>query len=241
MGIEDPTLERPLRRGGWADLARLTAQQPTGSGISRRGEDLMWRRGACFLLVAQLALPMTGSAGEGLVALQTAGASCAAAGGDLYADCENGTVTDTRTGLVWLQNGDCFGAVAFSDALQAVAGLADQAPGSDASGEDCGLADGSSPGDWRIPSVSEFEAMVAAAVALNCAVNGTVVITDDAGNTCWQEGAGNSFTGLQADSYWTSTIRLSDGKPFRMRLFNGNPSAANKSDLWRVWPVRYGQ
>src|SRR5437016_1537761 len=57
-----------------------------------------------------------------------------------YADCGNGTVTDTVTGLIWLKQSDCLPAASWEDAQKAVAGLKDG---------DCKLKDGSSPGDWR--------------------------------------------------------------------------------------------
>ena len=49
------------------------------------------------------------SAGDGVVALQTAAPTCPDDSGDRYVDCDNGTVTDNETGLVWLANADCFG------------------------------------------------------------------------------------------------------------------------------------
>jgi hypothetical protein len=57
-----------------------------------------------FLLVA---IPPTSLAGDGVVALQTADPSCPDDSGKIYVDCGNGTVTDNRTGLVWLKNADC--------------------------------------------------------------------------------------------------------------------------------------
>jgi hypothetical protein len=57
-----------------------------------------------------------------------------------YVDCGNGTVTDTVTGLIWLQQSDCLGSAGYANANKAAAGLKDG---------DCGgtLTDGSSPGD----------------------------------------------------------------------------------------------
>jgi hypothetical protein len=69
--------------------------------------------------------------------------------GNRYVDCGNGTVTDTVTGLVWLKNANCFGEQTYAAASQAAAGLG--------AGQ-CGLTDGSSPGDWRLPTLVEWQA-----------------------------------------------------------------------------------
>jgi hypothetical protein len=61
---------------------------------------------------------------------------------------DNGNGTVTVNGLVWLKNADCFGKVLYGSAQSAVAGLA--------SGQ-CGLTDGSTPGQWRLPSIAELE------------------------------------------------------------------------------------
>ena len=80
-----------------------------------------------------------------------------------YVNCGNGTVTDTVTGLIWLQNANCFGVQNYATANQAAAGLADG---------QCGLTDGSSAGDWRLPTKAEWEATVARAVASGLQVRG---------------------------------------------------------------------
>ena len=60
-----------------------------------------------------------------------------------YVDCGNGTVTDTVTGLVWLKQSNCLSSADWEAAKKAVAGLKDGS---------CMLTDGSSPGDWRLPT-----------------------------------------------------------------------------------------
>ena len=63
-----------------------------------------------------------------------------------YADCGNGTVTDSLTGLVWLKKSNCLPSADFEAAKKAVAGLKNG---------DCMLTDASSPGDWRLPTQKE--------------------------------------------------------------------------------------
>ena len=64
---------------------------------------------------------------------------------------DDGTVHDRATGLVWMQNAECFGAIDWPSAIQAVNTLADG---------QCGLGDGSAPGDWRLPNLRELMSLV---------------------------------------------------------------------------------
>lgn len=68
-----------------------------------------------------------------------------------FVNCGNGTVTDTATGLVWLEHASCLAYLDYAAANEAVSMLADG---------QCGLSDGSHPGDWRLPTEHEWEAMV---------------------------------------------------------------------------------
>lgn len=67
-----------------------------------------------------------------------------------FADCGNGTVTDSASGLVWLRHGSCFGGT-WAQANALAATLQDG---------QCSLTDGSRPGDWRLPTDEEWKTMV---------------------------------------------------------------------------------
>ncbi|MEI6209969.1 MAG: DUF1566 domain-containing protein [Desulfuromonadales bacterium] len=68
-----------------------------------------------------------------------------------FTDNANGTVTDNLTGLIWLKNANCFGTQAWSTAVASANNLAKGA---------CGLTDGSSAGQWRLPNVLELRSLV---------------------------------------------------------------------------------
>ena len=63
----------------------------------------------------------------------------------------DGTVTDTLTDLVWLQNADCYGATGWQQALDNA-----KLVGNDV----CGLSDGSIPGEWRLPNRNEMLSII---------------------------------------------------------------------------------
>jgi uncharacterized protein DUF1566 len=150
-----------------------------------------------------------------------------------YVDCGNGTVTDTVTGLIWLKQADCYGTGNWARANRAAARLREG---------DCGLTDGSSRGDWRLPTYQEWYAMVARAViGLGCF---TPSLTNDAGTACYGGGAGASITGVATDyGYWSSTAdEVNPDHAHFVNLNNGDTGsiAAKVVTTGRVWPVRGG-
>jgi len=195
-----------------------------------------------------------------VVALNTCDPSCPDASGDRYVDCDNGTVTDNETGLVWLANANCFWQLDWFEAMAAVAGLADLPDDGDACASltpdecDCGLSDGSSPGEWRLASIGEWEAMVADAGDCNPR------ITQDDGTTCWVDGCHGSggatswpspqapppppcsFYGVQTPSYWSSSSYvLGPANAWFVILTDGSVFPDGKVGNHYVWPVRGGQ
>jgi len=195
-------------------------------------------------------------AGDGVVALQTAAASCANDSGDRYVDCGNGTVTDNDTGLVWLKNANCIGAagggtgdplgrVDWHTAMEFVAGLSDL-PGDDP--DDCGLEDGSSPGEWRLASKAEWQAMTADVDGLGCT---NPPISNDSRTDCWDQVCVDlgacSFTGVvsvEASSYSSTTTVVSNTSiAWYVGLNSGvvGQFFGFKTTDRYVWPVRGGQ
>jgi len=102
----------------------------------------------------------------------------------------NGTVTDNLTGMVWLQDMNCFDGQTWANALNAASGLA--------SGS-CSLTDGSTAGRWRLPNRRELLSLVSFEFS-------TPSLPNTSGTGQWT--TGNPFDNYDAmkREYWTSTM-----------------------------------
>lgn len=148
-----------------------------------------------------------------------------------FVNCGNGTVSDTVTGLVWLQRANCFSARSYAAANRAAASLTDGR---------CGLTDGSVGGDWRLPTKDEWASMIARAVGLGCFAGSAPSITNDPGTGCLEAGP-SSFTGVQLSIYWSSSaLEASPNQAWGADLLNGNVNSTqlSKGSSHLVWAVR---
>jgi len=136
-----------------------------------------------------------------------------------YTDNSNGTVTDKRTGLIWLKNANCFGKRNWKDANR----LAKQLK----SGK-CGLSDGSKAGKWHLPTKEEWQVMANRQYRRPTLSNAT-------GTGKWSEG--NPFSSVKSKGYWSSTRDDSKSAWF-MSLVDGSIQAKSKSAKHYVWFVR---
>lgn len=141
-----------------------------------------------------------------------------------FTDNGDGTVTDNLTGLIWLQNADCFGqkdwATALTDANTLNTG-------------ECGLSDDSEEGDWRLPNIKELQSLVHFGVA-------NPALPDTAGTGQWTDG--DPFSGVQPSNYWSSTSYADNtSNAWVLILYSGYVVRDDKSDTYYVWPVRGGQ
>jgi hypothetical protein len=131
-----------------------------------------------------------------------------------------GIVTDTLTGLIWLQQADCFGLLTWEVALTAANELADGA---------CGLADGSVAGDWRLPNVREQQSLI------------------DYGSVmpALPDPHPFDFPDGWPPPYWTSTTVADDNdlRAWTVGLYNGlvEPDSKAGGSTYRIWPVKGGQ
>ena len=151
-----------------------------------------------------------------------------------------GIVTDTLTGLIWLENANCAGVlptpnITWTLALTYSNALYDGCTDCFGTSGDCGLSDGSVAGDWRLPNVREMQSLVHYGF-FDRAVPNT------AGTGKWSEG--DPFTGVQSGRfYWSSTTRARfTDYALCVNLYEGNVSIYAKTDPEHfVWPVRGGQ
>jgi len=132
-----------------------------------------------------------------------------------FTDNGDGTVTDHLTGLVWLKDTDCFGPHIWSEALSNANGLADGA---------CGLTDGSSTGDWRLPNWVEITSLVDFSQA-------GLMLTP-----------GHPFVSYPSALHWTS----SNYPPYPVYAYVAGPTSSTgivyltKTYEGDIWPVRDG-
>ncbi len=131
-----------------------------------------------------------------------------------FTDNGDGTVTDNLTGLIWLQNANCFGERVWSTALTDCNTLQ--------SGE-CGLTDGSIVGDWRLPNRKELLSLI------------------DLGNFAPALPIGHPFNDPQSTYYWSSTLRADDSPiAWRVSMLYGFVTYSDMIPAHYVWPVRDG-
>jgi hypothetical protein len=145
-----------------------------------------------------------------------------------YCDNGDGTVRDTKTGLLWLKDASCLelgpthdGRGTFDEAKAAAAALK--------SGQ-CGLSDGSKAGDWRLPTSQEWQA------TLNPQFKNPALSNGD-GTRKWRPG--DVFINVRSDGYWSSTAdsKASDFA-WGAGLFAGVVASARKGIDGYIWPVR---
>jgi uncharacterized caspase-like protein len=141
-----------------------------------------------------------------------------------YTDNGDGTVTDNRSGLIWLKNANCFGEQDWKTAMQSAAELAHG---------QCGLRDGSRAGMWRLPTREEWEAMIDKKYDWPA-------LSNAAGTGPWKEG--DAFSGVQTNYYWSSTAYAyyaSDA--WHVYLSSGYVGNVDEASSIYVWPVRGGK
>ncbi|MCK5523013.1 MAG: DUF1566 domain-containing protein [Thiomargarita sp.] len=138
-----------------------------------------------------------------------------------YIDNNNGTITDSRTQLIWLKKANCFGRQDWKTAMQKVAKLA--------TGQ-CGLRDGSEAGDWRLPTRKEWEAMMDLKYR-------RLTLSDALGTGQWKEG--DAFLGVQLSKYWSSNLHTDQiSSAWYVNIYNGQLDINKISTNNYVWAIR---
>jgi len=133
-----------------------------------------------------------------------------------FTDNGDGTVTDNLTGLIWLKDADAGdGTETWANALTICNSLANGQQG---------LTDGSSAGDWRLPTRFELESLLDLSQYSPCLPSG------------------HPFTGVLSSYYWSSTTyAYSTSYAWRVFLSYGFVSYGGKGFANYVWPVRGGE
>ncbi len=68
-----------------------------------------------------------------------------------FTDNDNGTITDNLTGFLWSKDAGCFEETTWQETLDTISTIGDG---------DCGLTDGSKPGDWKIANIRELHSLI---------------------------------------------------------------------------------
>jgi hypothetical protein len=140
--------------------------------------------------------------------------------GSRFLDNSNGTVTDSKTGLVWLKNANPCGTKNWNDAVAYCASLANG---------QAGLTDGSVAGQWRLPTKQELEGI---------GTNPPVTWDEGLPTVTWTT-PGTPFTSVQSNWYWSNTEYTDMTYAWGVRMLNGGANYRYKSlDNNNVWPVR---
>lgn len=141
-----------------------------------------------------------------------------------FSDNGDGTVSDNFTGLIWLKNANCGGPMEWVNAISYCNSL---------SNGQCGLSDGSSPGDWRLPNVKELQSLIDYGFY-------SPALSNAAGTAKWTEG--DAFSGVQSSYYLSSTTGAdSTSIAWSVGLYGGHVYDNYKWTNIYVWPVRGGR
>jgi hypothetical protein len=157
-----------------------------------------------------------------------------------YMDQGDGTVLDCNTGLLWLKQADCSTSVQWAAAESWVSTVENGM---------CGLTDGSAPGDWRQPTVSELCSdwsgsnvvpcpdTAASDSLLDLAV-GPPYVVNAKGDGAWSEG--DAFEGVPVGMLvWSGTVVAGDSsKAWGITLTDAVVGSPSKLGFGFSWPVR---
>jgi len=138
----------------------------------------------------------------------------------------NGTVQDTQAGLVWMRDADRFGPVTKEEARALVRTLGHGM---------YGLSDRSQPGDWRIPTSTEWMTLLTPEWT-------SPPLWDMMGTEKWSEG--DPFFGVQYESirsyYWSRSICHDAGLWYAHSMLTAamRLCSAEVDVEFYLWPVR---
>jgi hypothetical protein len=146
-----------------------------------------------------------------------------------------GVVTDSLTGLIWLENAHCPKTTRdFETAI--LADISSLNSSGKMNTFDCGDTSngGSHQTDWRLPNVRELHSLVHYGFR-------DPAVSNTAGTAAWLK-SGDPFINLQGFTYWSSTSRTAhETLAWSVDMIEGEATVSAKSSKHNVWPVRGGQ
>jgi len=170
---------------------------------------------------------------DGSWGLQTGDCIPNSAASPIFTNNNNGTVTDNRTCLIWLQDASCADLAGTDSNGKANWDTAKTAASSLENGT-CGLTDSSNAGDWHLPTIQELQTVVNYNYS-------SPAMSNAVGNAKWTTN-GDAFSGVQANYYWSSSIYVSyTTNAWYVYLSYGDVGSGTKTSTAYVWPVRGGQ
>jgi hypothetical protein len=141
-----------------------------------------------------------------------------------FTDNKNGTITDNLTGLIWLKDANCDGAKTWDQAVIFSNNLANGM---------CGLSDGSSAGDWRLPNAFELVSLIDWGF-WNPALSNTAGTGQcSSGDPFW-----NVVTEGQCFYFTSTTYHWVNNEAWAVPMSSGGIVDMSKSSPFYVWPVR---
>ena len=154
-----------------------------------------------------------------------------------FVDCGNGTVTDTRTGLIYLMDASCAGLFSFgTDIFGRGNYVQAQSAAASLSNGICGLTDGSRAGDWRLQTREEWEDIL----ALSC-LSAPLIVGNVVGISVGCYSQLGWASGVQSsDRYWSSSGHTQSLNSWQVNLQSGEVAGLPKTEVLYVWPVRGG-
>ncbi len=135
-----------------------------------------------------------------------------------------GIVTDTLTGLIWLEEANC--STINMNWTRALTEVQELNTAGTMNGNNCGDTSnaGSHQTDWRLPNVKEYESLI------------------DFSQSSPSLPTGHPFQNVQTTSYWSSTsFATNPTNAWYVNMNGGNVNYTFKSLSNRVWAVRGGQ
>jgi len=177
-----------------------------------------------------------------VMAMTSAFAGSSDAPNPRFKDNLNGTVTDNLTGLIWLKNADCWGLVYSFDPEKISSWKVVKKKVNDLANGECGLTDGSTAGQWRVPTTEELGNLMDYLTSLP---NSPSIYKRDFNGKLLPEvdrslPSGHPFNKVlnPGEGYWADGGAEYPNGAWLQYKYGAGTRPGYKSDADCVWPVR---